>query len=201
MIKTSRGHEAWWSKAELADIIVFDLDGTLVDSDIANALSYKAAVEHVLSHQVSEFNFDHDIRITRETLKDIIPGICEDQLKEIVKQKDFIYPSFLSKTILNDQLVDIIKHSKCREIVLATNSHKFRADMLLHYYSLTDKFTRKIYRSTEDPRDKYIRLMSGLLKDKKSIVVFENDENAIKSAIACGIEFDRIINVCRRGDE
>jgi phosphoserine phosphatase len=39
MIDSSREREDWWTKAELADVIVFDLDGTLVDSDVANFLS------------------------------------------------------------------------------------------------------------------------------------------------------------------
>ena len=201
MIDGSQERDHWWSKAELADVIVFDLDGTLVNSDIANFLSYKAAAIHVLSHQVGGFNFDPGIRITRETLAKVIPGVCDEQIKRIVAQKESIYPQYLSRTILNAQLINIIERSKNKELILATDSHRSRADILLYHHGLTDKFTRNVYRDAEDPRDKYMRLIPELLKEEKSIVVFENDVNAIESAIACGIEIDRIINVCGRGDE
>ena len=200
MIDGSRECEDWWSKAELADIIVFDLDGTLIDSDLANFLSYKAAAMHVLSCQV-KMNFDPDIRITREKLAKIIPGICDIQLARIVAQKERMYPQYLSKTTVNMQLVDIIERSKRKELILATNGRRSRADMLLDHHGLTDKFVGKIYWDAEDQRDKYMRLGPGTLKEDRSIVVFENDTNDIKSAIACGIRADQIINVCGTGDE
>ncbi len=200
MIDGRRECEDWWSKSELADVIVFDLDGTLVESDVANCLSYKAAAMNVLSHRV-KINFDPGIRITRETLAKMIPGVCSEQITKIVAEKERIYPHYLSRTILNMQLVDIIERSKNKELILATNGRRSRADMLLYHHRLTDTFARRIYRDSEDLRNKYMRLMPELLKKAKSIVVFENDENDIESAIACGIGVDQIINVCRRVHE
>lgn len=201
MTDRSQERKAWWSKAELSDVIVFDLDGTLIDSDIANFLSYKAAAVHVLSHPVDELNRHVGIRITREVLAEAIPHICDEQLTRIVTQKEQIYSQYLSRTILNIQLADIIKHLKSKEIILATNSHRSRAEMLLQHHGLSDKFSRKIFRNTEDPRDKYMRLIPELLKEEKSILLFENDTKDIESAIACGIESDRIINVCETENE
>lgn len=69
--------------------------------------------------------------------------------------------------------------------------------MLLSHHGLIEKFSRKIYWGAEDQRDKYARLMTKLPKEKISILVFENDDNAIESAIACGIGIDQIIDVRR----
>lgn len=196
MVDGSQAREDWLAKAELADVIVFDLDGTLVDSDLANFLSYKDAVMRVLSRQVNMDTFQ-SARITREILAEIIPNITDEQLIKIALQKERIYPKYLSKTNINPQLIEIIDQSGGKDVVLATDSRRYRADMLLNHHGLTEKFSRKIYRNTEDKRNKYVRLMSEIPKEKMSIMVFENDEHAIDLAIACGISIDQIIDVRR----
>jgi len=201
MIDISRVHEAWWAMAELADVIVFDLDGTLVNTDVANFLSYKAAASYVLSSQMSNIEFDPGTRMTREVLAKFIPNASKEQIARIVAEKELVYRQYLPRTILNVLLADIIEQSRGKEIILATNSRKSRADMLLAYHGLSDKFFRKVYKDSVDTRDKYARLIPVLLKENGSITVFENDANAIESAIACGIGANRIVNVCGWSDE
>ena len=76
MVDRGQAHEEWLVKAELAEVIVFDLDGTLVDSDYANFLAYEDAVMHVLSKHI-ELDFAQGIRITREALKELISNITD----------------------------------------------------------------------------------------------------------------------------
>lgn len=45
--------------------------------------------------------------------------------------------------------------------------------------------------------DKHIQLMAKTPKKIISILVFENDDEAIDSAIACGVKNDQIIDVHR----
>ena len=130
MIDKNRESKDWQAKAKLADIIVFDLDGTLVDSDTANTFSYKAAAMHVLSCQADELDSNQPTRMTRETLIKTIPKINDEQLSRIIYRKERIYHKYLSKTILNVQLSNIIEHSRRKELILATNSHRARAEML-----------------------------------------------------------------------
>lgn len=188
--------EEWLAKAGLADVIVFDLDGTLVDSDYANFLAYKDAVIHVLSNHI-ELDFIQDIRITREALKVLIPSITDKQLEAIISYKERIYHKYLSETKVNPQLIEIFTHSQEKEVALATNSHRCRAELLLNHHGLIDKFSRKIYKDAKDQRDKFTRLMDGIPKEKKNFLVFENDQNSIESAVACGIGIDQIIDVRR----
>ncbi len=39
----------WRQKIRNSDLLIFDLDGTLIDTDYANFLSYKAAIKKLFS--------------------------------------------------------------------------------------------------------------------------------------------------------
>ena len=85
-------------------MLVFDLDGILINSDLANFLSYEAAVSKVLSVR-SQMTFDPNNRTTRETIKKEFPAICNDKLTQVVAEKERLYCKFLSKTVLNVQVL------------------------------------------------------------------------------------------------
>lgn len=194
MVDMGQAREEWLVKAGLAEVIVFDLDGTLVDSDYANFLAYEDAVTHILSKHI-KLDFSQSIRITRESLKELIPNITDKQLNDISSYKERIYYKYLSKTKVNSKLIQIIAQFQGKEFVLATDSRRCRAELLLNHHGLIGKFSRKIFRDDEDQRDKYARLMSVIPKERTPIFVFENDGDSIELAIACGIGRDQIIDV------
>ena len=140
MVDESQVREDWLTKAKLADVIVFDLDGTLVDSDLANFLSYKDAAMRVLSRKLN-MDTAQSVRITREILEKIIPNITDKQIINIALEKERIYPEYLSKTSTNPQLIEIIERSMGKDVVLATDSRRCRADMLLNHHGITEKFS------------------------------------------------------------
>lgn len=186
--------EYWWSKAEAADVLVFDLDGTLINSDLANFLSYDAAISQVLSIR-SQMAFDPNNRTTRETIKKQFPAICSDKLYQVVAEKERLYCNYLPQTVLNLQIISILERSIGKEIILVTNSRKKRADMLLKYHGIAKRFTHILYREDAVILNKYQLLLSKICGNNKSIVVFEDDVFDISRAIAAGINSNFIIKV------
>jgi len=61
--------------------LIFDLDGTLIDTDKANFLSYQEAIKNVKNIDLKSIYQDSK-RFTREKLKLIIPNLTVQEFKK-----------------------------------------------------------------------------------------------------------------------
>lgn len=186
--------ESWWSIACNADVLVFDLDGTIINTDYANFLSYEAAISNILlaSHPII---FDKKNRTTRETIIKKFPALSSEELNKIIAKKECIFPQYLTKTILNHDLAGILDRAGGKVNVLATNSRKNRADILLKHHGLTHKFKHIIYGESASKNNKYLNLIKLIPEKINAIAVFEDDSRDINQAISAGINPNLIINV------
>ncbi len=77
-------------------ILFFDMDGTLVDTNLANFLSYKKAM---LTVTKSDFNltYNHEIRFNRNNLKNIVPNLSENEYERIIQKKKSVTKIFCPK--------------------------------------------------------------------------------------------------------
>ena len=176
--------------------ILVDLDGTIVDTDIANYLSYKEAVQKVMNINLDLF-YKINTRFTREKLQLIFPDLRIEDLGKIIKIKTKIFERYLKYTRLKVKFVKIIKKlSKFNTIVLATNSHKIKANLILEYYHLFNIFDKKYYNENyiylENNKYKYI--LNNLNMQPSNIIVFEDSLEEIKKATALLIPYKNIIN-------
>ena len=57
------------------NILLVDMDGTLIETNYANYLSYQKAVKEILSIDI---NYNFRERFTRKTLRDILPLIDDN---------------------------------------------------------------------------------------------------------------------------
>ena len=71
-------------------VLFFDMDGTLIDTDFANFLSYQEAIKSVVQSE-TEIQYVPNERFNRTTLNKVIPNLTEEKIVEIIKQKEINY--------------------------------------------------------------------------------------------------------------
>lgn len=180
------------------DILFFDMDGTLVDTDFANFLSYKKAIQSFVQSE-SEIEFNPNERFNRASLKIAVPNLTEAEYEKIIKKKEEIYDEHLSETKTIKTVVDILlKYSKTNKTVLVTNCREDRAMLTLNYHKLTDKFSNLFFRGISDNGNrinKYKKAISSLSLSAQTVIVFENERPEIEDAILAGISINKIFSL------
>lgn len=180
------------------DILFFDMDGTLVDTDLANFLSYKKAIQQFIQTE-NEIEFNPYERFNRASLKIAVPNLTETEYERIVRKKEGIYNEHLAETKLNKSAVDILlKYYKTNKTVLVTNCRENRALMTLNYHNLTDKFSNIFFRKISENGqriNKYKNAISSLSLSAQTVIVFENEKPEIEDAILAGISINKILSL------
>lgn len=177
--------------------LIFDLDGTLIDTDEANFLAYQEAIQQVKNLNLMSL-YQSTERFTREKLESIIPDLKIQEYEEIIDIKKNVYNKYLQKTTIITSTLEIInKYSKTHQIILATNSHKQKANLLLEYHNLSTIFKHKFYKEDYNNQEisKFKYAMDYLKISPNLAVIFENDKLEIKQAQLAGIPAKNIVNL------
>jgi beta-phosphoglucomutase len=178
-------------KAIKADsILFFDMDGTLVDTNLANFLAYLNAIQKVTNSDHG-LRYDPNIRFNRSTLKSVIQNLAPIDYDNIIQEKELFYDDLLCETTLNKIISQILfKYSKTNKTVLVTNCRTERANATLKFHSLSEKFDHIFYRQfseNEEKINKYQFAISSLEIAPQKIIVFENEDPEIDDALFAGI--------------
>lgn len=177
-------------------ILFFDMDGTLIDTNFANYLSYKKAIETVKLTTI-DILYNPNERFNRSLLKKTIPNLSEPDYETIIKMKEELYKEYLPHTKLNKLIADIlVKYSKTNKTVLVTNCREDRALITLNYHGIFNQFSNYYFRQLSATNNKINKFKNAIVDLKISpdlVIVFENEENEIKDAINAGIHYDNII--------
>lgn len=180
-----------------------DMDGTLVDTDYANYLSYRRAV-------IDATRGIHDIELTderlnRESLKTRLPSLTAAQLEVITSLKTRYFTEFLSETRLNAVLANLItNHSGKNKIVLVTCGREKRAVETLKYHKMLEYFTRLICWEAlpqDGSSNKYERAIRLMGVTQEAVIVFENDNTGVEQAALAGVPRSNIYRVTSRLSE
>ena len=172
-------------------IAIFDLDGSLVETDEANSAAYECALARFGVHGVGVLYG----RITSETVRAV--GMAEMDVNAIVKAKIATYCHELWRTQLGAaaealQCV-LVNRSAFDKVVLLTNSIERRAIETLRYHGLERCFDEIVCNGGSG--DKYANYFKSFDSDPAACVVWENEEGQIMSAIAAGVKTGNIRKV------
>lgn len=172
---------------------VFDLDNTLVKTNLANNNSYKEAIRAVLDVDVK---MKSHVRFTRKRLSTLFSHISPSVLSHIIELKENLFEEHLSETVLNSQLVKclvLLNKNGC-ETILLTESRQIRAQQVCDFHDLGRFFCQKYYLEDYHNEIKYQFLYSKGIP-RHSVILFENEQKEIQNAIRNGIYENQIIKV------
>src|SRR5690554_5664307 len=179
-------------------ILFFDMDGTLIDTDLANFLSYKKAINSVIKSD-HNLTYNPDKRFNRSNLNNAVPNLTESEYEKIIQEKEEYYNDFIHETKLNTEIANILfKYSKTNKTVLVTNCRKDRAMTTLKYFGLDDKFSNIFCREFDDNGNKINKFQNAILKlgvPPNFVIAFENEESEIADAQKAGIQ--KIIKIIK----
>lgn len=179
-------------------ILIFDLDGTLVDTDIANLLSYKDAIQQIMKIDINLSLYSNQ-RFTREILKNAVPRVSNIQYNEIIELKNNLFDKYLNETKLNSITFKVLqKYSGINTIVLSTNSHKKRAIKVLNFHNIFDKFNYRFYSDdikSKQEMSKFEYVIKQIKTLAKNMIIFENEKLEINIALSLGILPENIVSI------
>lgn len=175
-----------------AHIAIFDLDGTLVDTDAANTAAYDVALQRFGFAGIAGMYGRVSSNIVRKAAI-----LCDDEMDAVITVKVAEYRRQLGRTRLGlavDALRFVLHNRNTfSKVVLLTDSAERRAYETLRYWSLDGCFDEIVCNCGHG--DKYANYFSSFDSDPAACVVWENENRQIYSAIAAGVRNENIRKV------
>ena len=169
-------------------IAIFDMDGTLVDTDDANTAAYRIALNSVGIRNIAGIYG----RMTANSICSITNMALSAEIDEVVRLKVEAYCAQLWRTRLGPAAEAfrcvIIGRDMFDKVVLLTNSAERRVIETLRHYGLVRCFDEIVCNGGKD--NKYINYFNMFDSDPAASVVWENEEGQINSAIAAGVKVE-----------
>jgi beta-phosphoglucomutase len=172
--------------------LLFDLDGTLVDTREANFLAYRDAFAlsgHELTRAQFETTWGQD---SRDFIPDLVPGLDPAGVDAIRATKSRLYPERLHLTALNEGLVAFLRLlAETHATALVSTAKSGNGTQLLAAHGLGELFDVVVWgddvaRSKPDPEG-YLRALELLGAEAATSLAFEDSATGREAALAAGL--------------
>lgn len=187
-MKSNNYHNAKLRSAKARLTAIFDMDGTLIETDAANNAAYMVAVRQTGAIGVAGFYG----RITAGVIAQCVEGVRKTDVDEIVKVKVASYCKQLWLARLGAAAKDlecVLLNRECfSKVVLLTDSTERRAMETLNHFGMVGCFDEIVCNAGNG--DKYMNYFNEFDTDPAASVVWENEEGKIQSAIAAGVKVE-----------
>ena len=187
----------------VADALLVDLDGTLVETGEANFQAYAAALREA-GVEVDRGRFDEVSR--GRNWRDFLPLLLagtDASPATVAARKAALYGDFLHLTILNRGVVRLIELSRAQwRCALVTTASRRNAEAILRYHGLEHLFDRvvtgdDISRHKPDP-EAYRLAAQELGAQPENCVAIEDTDIGAASATAFGAAVIRVQPILSR---
>ncbi|WP_083628799.1 HAD family hydrolase [Geodermatophilus nigrescens] len=172
--------------------LLFDLDGTLVDTREANYAAYRDAFAES-GHELTPEQFAGTWgRDSRDFIPDLLPGIDPSGVDTIRAAKSRLYAEVLHETSANDALIAFLRLvAPTHRTALVSTAKSGNGRQILDTHGLTPLFDVVVWgdevtRSKPDPEG-YLRALELLGADASASLAFEDSETGRQAALAAGL--------------
>jgi HAD superfamily hydrolase (TIGR01549 family) len=202
--------------------IIFDLDGTLIQTEVLKARSYARAIHLLTGKTVAEekvlAGFSKFVGLSRIEVVQGLASEFQEELKGYFQEKghDFLQQSILEKRLeiyknmieetqllsqffcpYNLRLLQSL-HEDNYMIALATMSHMNEAEKMLNALKIKDKFrliiTRDSVSNGKPHPEIYLKSKDTLKVKSEECLVIEDSVNGIKAGINAGMNVFAVTN-------
>lgn len=179
-------------------LALFDLDGTLVNTEEINFKAYKTALAlSGIKLDQETFQSWHGKRWD-EFLPEVMGTQDMDAVQAVHKKKLGFYKTFIESGDLNDRLIDMLYAMKeTFHIALVTSASRMNCMEILDFHELTDSFERiitgdDVARPKPDPEG-FLKAMKYFDCGPEDTVIFEDSETGVQAAQATGAMVHKVM--------
>lgn len=189
----------------MIDLVIFDLDGVLVDACEWHRIALNKALKEVSNYEISDedhYSYFNGIP-TRVKLRILLE-------KNIIKKEDLCnienLKQIFTKEIINDyakvrpEKIEVLKYLKDKNIKIAcyTNSIKDTADLMLKKTGIFDLFdliitNQDVINPKPDPEG-YLKILELLKIKKSNTIIIEDSQKGFEAAYLSGCKVFKVNN-------
>ena len=176
---------------------LFDLDGTLIQTQIANMKAYNLAlINYGLEFSQEEF-IKTNGKDSANFLSTSFPNLSNRDIEDIRSVKSSIYKQFFGETTLNRSLMSFIEQFiRTHCIGLVTTGKSQNVNEILDFHKIREKFnfivTGDDVSKPKPSPEPYLKAIEMTGLPAAQILAFEDSKFGCLSAIDAGL---RVINV------